>query len=75
MAARRKPPKSMSARCRKKGNLADLSQIVEQDWNEARRRAAIMRPLMDVERCRTEASLTDRHRCDHLSLTAGLTVC
>ncbi len=34
--------------------MADLSQIVEQDWNEARRRAVIMRPLVDVERCPRE---------------------
>jgi putative transposase len=31
--------------------MADLSQIVEHDWNEARRRAAVMRPLLEFKRC------------------------
>ncbi len=34
--------------------MADLSQIVEQDWNEARRRVLVMRPLLDLERCTRE---------------------
>jgi hypothetical protein len=30
--------------------VADLSEIVAQDWNEAWRRVVILRPLLDVER-------------------------
>jgi putative transposase len=31
--------------------MADLSQIAEQDWNEARRRADVLRPLIELEHC------------------------
>jgi putative transposase len=46
----------MSARCVRKGGMADLSQIAQQDWNEARQRALFLRPLMDVERCPREGA-------------------
>ena len=29
----------------------DLSQIAEQDWNEARRRADVLRPLAELTHC------------------------
>lgn len=31
--------------------MTDLSQISEEDWNEARRRADVLRPLAELERC------------------------
>jgi putative transposase len=31
--------------------MADLSQIPEHDWNEACRRAAVLRPLLEFKRC------------------------
>lgn len=46
MSARCKLSKWMSAR-RKEGTMIDLSQIAEQEWDEAHRRAEIVRPLLD----------------------------
>lgn len=34
--------------------MADLSQIAEHEWNEANRRALIVRPLIEFERCPRE---------------------
>jgi putative transposase len=31
--------------------MTDLSQITEQEWNEARRRAVVLRPLAELNRC------------------------
>ncbi len=31
--------------------MTDLSQIAEQDWNEAHRRAVIIRPLAELKQC------------------------
>ncbi|MDD5462028.1 MAG: hypothetical protein PHG00_10435 [Methylococcales bacterium] len=31
--------------------MIDLSQIAEQDWNEAHRRAVVVRPLLDFKYC------------------------
>ena len=31
--------------------MADLSQIAEQEWDEARRRAVVLRPLLEFNRC------------------------
>jgi len=31
--------------------MTDLLQIAEEDWNEARRRAEIVRPLAELEHC------------------------
>ncbi|MFI3136162.1 MAG: helix-turn-helix domain-containing protein [Methylococcaceae bacterium] len=31
--------------------MTDLSQIAEQEWNEARRRAIVLRPLVELKRC------------------------
>ena len=31
--------------------MTDLSQIAEQGWNEARRRAIVLRPLVELKRC------------------------
>ena len=35
----------------KRGAMADLSQIAEQEWNEAHRRAVIVRPLVEFKHC------------------------
>ncbi|KTD15551.1 Transposon Tn7 transposition protein TnsB [Legionella gratiana] len=34
--------------------MADLSQIAEQEWNEANRRAIVLRPLIDQKHCPRE---------------------
>ena len=34
--------------------MADLSQIAEHEWNEANRRALVVRPLIEFERCPRE---------------------
>jgi len=48
--------------------MTDLSQIAEQGWNEARRRAVVIRPLVELKHCprkrahdaATELRLSDR---------------
>lgn len=35
----------------KGGTMTDLSQIAEQDWNEAQRRSVVVRPLLDFKHC------------------------
>ena len=34
--------------------MTDLSQIAEQEWNEAHRRAAVLRPLLELKPCPRE---------------------
>ncbi len=38
----------------RKGAMTDLSLIAEQEWNEAHRRAAVIRPLLEFNRCPRE---------------------
>lgn len=45
--------KSTSAR-RKGGTMTDLSQIAECEWNEAYRRAVVLRPLFEIQYCSRE---------------------
>jgi len=40
-----------SARYIKRGGKMDLTQINEQDWNQAKQRAEILRPLAKLEQC------------------------
>ena len=34
--------------------MTDLSQIAEQEWDEANRRALVVRPLIEIEHCPRE---------------------
>lgn len=54
MSARCKYSKPMSARCKNGGAIVDLSQIAEQEWNEANRRALVVRPLIEFKHCPRE---------------------
>ena len=41
----------MSVRCKKWETMTDLSLIAEQEWDEARRRAVVIRPLLEFKHC------------------------
>ena len=49
----------------KRGAMADLSQIAEQEWNEAHRRAVIVRPLVEFKHC-------PRNRAREAAVALGL---
>jgi putative transposase len=36
---------------RKEGSMTDISQIAEQKWIQARRRADVLRPLLEFKHC------------------------
>jgi len=40
--------------------MTDLSQIAEQEWNEANRRAIVVRPLIEFEHCPREKARVRR---------------
>ena len=45
--------------------MTDLSLIAEQEWNEARRRAVVLRPLVEFKRC-------PRNRAHEAAVELGL---
>ena len=55
--------------------MTDLSLIAEQEWNEARRRAVVIRPLLEFKHCprkkaceaAAELGLSERQRSTDLS--------
>lgn len=66
MSARGKLSKWLSARCKKAENMTDLSEIAEQEWNEANRRALAIRPLLEFKHCPAERA---REVADALGLS------